>query len=137
MLARLATAKKETKDLNQNAPIITRPLLFLIPSAHAVDYVHCEAIRAVIARNSIQRQEAYKDANGSFKTKKVREKYGKDCYKFDYGTKDYKDCNAFQDKVWENFKEEGYAYRKSLLTPYNKIETRAQKDFKKKGCYWF
>jgi len=42
----------------------------LIPSAHAVDYVKCEAIRAVISRNSIQRQEAFKDSYDRFEMKK-------------------------------------------------------------------
>ena len=110
----------------------------LIPSANAVDYVKCEAIRSVISRNSIQRQEAFKNSYDNFEMKKRKEKFGERfCSSFDYGSKKYNECNKFTKTIWEEFKDEGSAFRQSAKEPYNKIEIRATKDFDKNGCYWF
>ncbi len=119
--------------------LLLTPFLLLIPSAQALDYVECEAIRAVISRNSIQRQKAFKDAYDDFKYKKMREKYGTIlCTKFgEYGTAKYKECRNFEDNVWKNFPKEGEEFRESVKLPYNNIEERASKDFDKKGCFWF
>ena len=107
----------------------------LIPSAHAVDYVKCEAIRAVISRNSIQKQEAFKEAYDDFEMKKIREKYGKGYC--EYGSETYNECSQFSKNVWKNFKDEGIAYRQDIKKPYEEINDRAVKDFEKNGCYWF
>tara|TARA_A100001011_G_scaffold392107_1_gene478942 strand:- start:548 stop:787 length:240 start_codon:yes stop_codon:yes gene_type:complete len=50
-------------------------LVFLIPSAHAVDYVQCEAIQKFIDRNSLEKEKIYNTAKGLFEIKKLREKY--------------------------------------------------------------
>ena len=110
----------------------------LIPSAHAVDYVKCEAIRAVISRNSIQRQEAFKDSYDRFEMKKRKEKFGESfCHSLGYGSTKYNECNKFTKTIWQEFKDEGLAFRQAAKEPYNKIELRATKDFEKNGCYWF
>ena len=107
----------------------------LIPSANAVDYVKCEAIRAVIARNSIQQDEAYKNSLEGFRSKKIREKYGKGYCS--YGTATYNECKKFKENVFSTFAVEGAAYRQAAKEPYIKINDRAVKDFDKNGCYWF
>ena len=112
---------------------------FLIPSAHAVDYVKCEAIRAVIARNNIQKDTAKKEARDLFKVKKLREKYSKvysGCISL-YGSEEYKECQDFEKIIFSTFKDEFTEYEKSKLSPYVEVNTRATKDFKKNGCYWF
>ena len=109
---------------------------FLTPSVYAVDYVKCEAIRAVISRNRIQQGEASKSARSQFQSKKVREKYGTS-YCTNYGTAAYKECKNFEQNVFSNFADERAEYQKMKLEPYVKINTRATKDFEKNGCYWF
>ena len=112
---------------------------FLIPSAHAVDYVKCEAIRAVIARNNIQKDTAKKEARDLFKVKKLREKYSKvysGCISL-YGSEEYKECEAFEKSIFSVFGAEFKEYEKSKLSPFEEINTRATKDFDKNGCYWF
>ena len=111
----------------------------LIPSAHAVDYVKCEAIRAVISRNDIQKGEAKKDARTTFEIQKLREKYPKlytACISL-YGTKEFKECQDFEKTIFSTFKDEFTEYEKSKLSPYVEVNTRATKDFEKNGCYWF
>ena len=114
-------------------------LLFLIPSAHALDYVECEAIRSVISRNSVQRQELQKAGYDRFIGLKIREKYGNSsCYQVaqSYSNAKYDECRNYEKSVWETYAEELKSYRKNLKEQYNKIEERALKDFQKKGCYW-
>ena len=128
------------------------PLLaLLIPSAHAVDYVKCEAIRAVIMRNELQMKEERKLARSFFPTIKAREKYGTPSPEFlrkkgdvcwMYGgetlsSKEYKECENFKKTVWSNFKSEGEKYIANEILPFVEIESRATKDFEKNGCYWF
>ena len=111
----------------------------LIPSAHAVDYVKCEAIRAVIARNEIQKENATEEAKGPFKIMNLREKYPKvysGCISL-YGTSEYKECQNFEKFIFTTFSTEFNEYKKSKLKPYVEINTRATKDFDKNGCYWF
>ena len=107
----------------------------LIPSANAVDYVKCEAIRSVISRNSIQQEEAYKNSISQFRAKKVKEKYGKSFC--EYGSATENECENFRKNVFTNFADEGAAYRQAVKEPYIKINDRAVKDFDKNGCYWF
>ncbi len=114
------------------------PLLaFLIPSAHAVDYVQCEAIRTVITRNQSQLDD-YID-------KKLQEakdaKYGEDyqCGDLLIYEKDkeaFEECVSFGSRTLGT--KEGYKIIKSTeYDKYKEIEKRANKDFKNKGCYWF
>ena len=56
--------------------LLITPLLLLVPSAQAVDYVQCEAIRSVIARNSLQLEEATSKARDKFPDYLVRKKIG-------------------------------------------------------------
>ena len=123
----------------------------LIPSAHAVDYVKCEAIRAVIMRNELQMEEERKLARSFFPTIKTREKYGTPspeflrkkggvCYMYggeSISSREYRECEDFKKTVWSNFKSEGEKYIAEQILPYVEIESRATKDFNKNGCYWF
>ncbi len=107
----------------------------LITSAHAVDYVKCEAIRAVIARNEIQKNEAIENSKSEFQAKKVKQKYGKGYCQ--YGSATYDECRWFKEDVFKNFEDEYAAYLEAALDPYIEINGRAEKDFDKNGCYWF
>ena len=108
---------------------------FLTPSVYAVDYVKCEAIRAVISRNSIQQDKAIKDSISQFRAKKIKEKYGTSYCS--YGTATYNECRNFKENVFSNFKDEAAEYREAVNEPYIEINIRATKDFEKNGCYWF
>ena len=116
------------------------PLLaLLIPAAHATNYVECEAIRAVIVRTDLQKETAKEENKELFVATKVEEKYGKyDCPKdpMNFYNQDEK-CLEFKKNVWKNFKEEGDEYVKAGLALYDRISERAEKDFKKRGCYYF
>ena len=115
------------------------PLLaLLIPSAHATNYVECEAIRAVIARNGIQKDEAIKNARETFRQTKVKGSHnGKDCNDFSYGSNDREQCQSFELGIFTIFGDEYSKYKESIISPYKEIDERATKDFKKRGCYWF
>ena len=117
------------------------PLLLSIGfplSVSATNYVECEAIRAVISRNGIQKDEAIKNAGSAFRQSKVEEKYnGKDCYSFPYDSYERKQCQAYELTVFSIFGDEYSEFRKSIISPYEEIDERATKDFKKRGCYWF
>ena len=115
------------------------PLLaLLIPAAHATNYVECEAIRTVIMRNGIQKDEALKSVDFRFKKLKVKEKYYVDnCLDFDYDSWEREQCDAFASKVFSTFKDEYVEYVKPTISPYLDIEQRATNDFKKRGCYYF
>ena len=109
-----------------------------IPSAHAVDYVKCEAIRAVISRNEIQKNDASKDLLSEFSLKKAREKYGKGYQEScQYGSATYDECKNFRLTVLDNFKDEYFVFKKAIVAPYEEINSRAVKDFEENGCYWF
>ena len=108
------------------------PLLaLLIPAAHATDYVECEAIRAVIYRNRVQRQKEYKRLNAEIPKISDEQRYSK--YKVYY-------CELLEDpKIkaeCQNMKEPIVDLSKKLK-PYDDIEKRATNDFKKRGCYYF
>ena len=114
------------------------PLLAAItlPTAvNAVDYVQCEAIRSVIARNSLQLKEATSKARDKFPDYLVRKKLAdngfSDCDDADYGF-----CNRFRVLAF-SFKEDWQNYLNKDLAKYLEVEKRAQKDFDKKGCYWY
>ena len=135
-------------------------LALLIPAAHATNYVECEAIRAVIVRTKIQKEDAFNEIKDSFHRKKVNEKYnvetcnllkergsiGKsflnpresksDNFNVDPQIK-VNECVAYRDDSIETFKEEWNQYYLSSIKIYEDIDTRATKDFKKRGCYWF
>ena len=118
-----------------NETLTTPTLALLIPSAHAVDYVKCEAIRAVISRNEIQKSDASENSISKFRAKKIREKYGKGYCQ--YGSATYNECNNFKETVFSNFEDEYEVYVKAVIDPYIEINSRAVKDFEKNGCYWF
>ncbi len=107
-----------------------------MPSAYALDYVECEAIKRVIDRNSIQREKALEESHDKFINKKIKEKYGNICIELGYSSPKYTDCRNDERNVWRFHKTEGNTYRKSLEAKYQKIEERAKKDFTSKGCYW-
>ena len=50
-------------------------LALVIPSAHAPNYVECEAIRSVIIRNNVQLENAIKESYLTFKFKLIIEKF--------------------------------------------------------------
>ena len=120
------------------------PFLFPIGfplSVSATNYVECEAIRAVIMRNEIQMEKAEKNAVVAFEYQKVEEKYAdqgiKSCYDFGYDTVQRKECNDYEKSVITIFKDEALKFFNERVGPYEEIEERATKDFKKRGCYWF
>ena len=117
------------------------PLLaLLIPSAHATNYVECEAIRAVIMRNEIQMDKATKDAISRFKTSKIKEKYNGKGYcvlDFPYGTSGREECKEFEETITTVFSDEAEKFIEPSVNPYREIEKRATNDFKKRGCYYF
>tara|TARA_B100000575_G_C22526774_1_gene340326 strand:- start:201 stop:485 length:285 start_codon:yes stop_codon:yes gene_type:complete len=88
------------------------PLLAsLIPSAHATNYVDCEAIRAVIARNDIQKDEAIKYARETFRQTKVKGSHnGNDCNDFSYGSSDREHCQSFELGIFTIFGDEYNKY---------------------------
>ena len=110
--------------------------LLLVPSAHALDYVKCEAIKAVIDRNSIQKKKAFEDSYDKFKSKKIKERYGNLCIELGYSSPNYSECKSYERSIWRFHEKEGNAYRKSLEARYQKIEERAKEDFTNEGCYW-
>ena len=134
------------------------PLLsLLIPAAHATNYVECEAIRNVIVRTQIQEEDAFDEIKNSFQKKKVNQKYnvetcdllsdkeiGKsflDPSEFAnnfYANSQIKvnECVEYRDDSIETFKKEWNEYYISSIKIYRDIETRATKDFKRRGCYW-
>lgn len=114
------------------------PLLAAItlPTAvNAVDYVQCEAIRSVMARNRLQIEEDTSKAYERFPdymVKKALEDNGfSECADADYGF-----CNTVRVNAFE-YKEDWQNYLNKDLAKYFEVEKRAQKDFDKKGCYWF
>ena len=111
--------------------------LSIIPSVHAVDYVQCETIRNIIARNTLQREQADKDSFWGFAILKAKQKYGRDCDEMTYRSDEYNECRTFRDTVWVKFKDEGDTYKKNLLKSFDDVADRLEKDFDKKGCYWF
>ena len=121
------------------------PLLaLLIPSAHATNYVECEAIRAVITRNNMQIEDAEKAAIDLFVEKKIGEKFGlgntniKDCSQVaDEDTLLRSTCDAYAKRVYSNSKEEAKPFLEEYKKTFIDVELRATKDFKKRGCYYF
>ena len=109
-------------------------LAFSIPSAHATNYVECEAIRAAIIRNQIQMKNAEENFYKAYEGKLVEEKYGegiRSCY---YDLDELRDeCKDWMNSIWRT--EEYLKPLNATLAPYKKNEKRAKKDFKKKGCY--
>ena len=136
-------------------------LVFLIPSAHAVDYVQCEAIQKFIDRNSLEKEKIYNTSKALFEIKKLREKYpnftnsdsfllgirsaGSTClammseqgYKNYKGMSEYKECETYEKNILSTFSKEYQDYLTSspLLIENLKKDTKAKKDFKEKGCY--
>ena len=111
-------------------------LAFSIPSAHATNYVECEAIRAAIIRNQIQMEKERVDTKAAFEVRKTREKYGKDisaCYDLGWDTVEKKECDEWLKSVSSS--DEARKYYKKYLDPLKKNEKRALKDYKKKGCF--
>ena len=117
------------------------PLLaLLIPSAHATNYVECEAIRSVITRNNIQLENAIKDSYLAFKSKLINEKFQvNNCSEIDYEMEFVRniDCKAFADKIPDSDSEEYKSFLIEYTQPYLDIDKRASGDFKKRGCYYF
>ena len=112
-------------------------LAFSIPSAHATNYVECEAIRAVISRNEIQKEKAEENFYKSYESKKVEEKYGegnRDCF-YDLSEPLRTECKDYMKSVWES--KEHLKLLKATLDPHKEIAKRATNDFKKRGCYYF
>ena len=107
------------------------PLLaLLIPSAHAVDYVQCEAIRNILVRNEMQREDKEKLLR-SQEISLDDLRYSK--YKVYYCEllKDPKikaECSKLKKPTYDLSEE---------LKPYDDIDKRLVKDFTNKGCYWF
>ena len=124
------------------------PLLaLLIPSAHAVDYVKCEAIRAVISRNYIQKGKVKKDASKLFYVQKLQEKFpalkkprtGVDkvvnCYNLYLDDEVFKECEEFEKTIFTEFSDEFNEFIKPKLKPYEEREDRASKDWVKNDCF--
>ena len=135
MKNRARSDKKENNRFMMRRLLIALFLL-LVPSAQALDYVECEAIKAVIDRNSIQKKQAFEDSYDNFKSKKIKERYGKLCVELGYSSPKYSDCTSYERSIWRFHKEEGNTYRKSLEARYQAIEERAKNDFTNEGCYW-
>ena len=78
-------------------------LAFSIPSAHATNYVECEAIRAAIIRNQIQMKNAEENFYKAYEGKKVEGKYGegiRDCF---YDLNELRDeCEDWMNSVWKS-----------------------------------
>jgi len=114
--------------------------LFLIPSAHALDYVECEATRSVISINSVQRQEEFKAGYDRFIALKTREKYGNSsCFQVaqSYSNAKYDECRNHEKSVWKTFREEGQSYRKNLKSHTTRLKRELQKIFKRKVAIGF
>tara|TARA_Y100001937_G_scaffold24062_1_gene34574 strand:+ start:11247 stop:11612 length:366 start_codon:yes stop_codon:yes gene_type:complete len=115
------------------------PLLaLLIPSAHATNYVECEAIRSVITRNNIQLENAIKDSYLAFKSKLINEKFQvNNCSEIEFEYVDNLDCRLFAEKIPDSDSEEYKSFFIAYTQPYRDIDKRASSDFKKRGCYYF
>ncbi len=107
------------------------PLLaFLMPSAHAVDYVQCEAIRNIMVRNGMQKEKEEQLLRSQVISLEdlIYSKYR--VYYCDL-LKDPKikdECSKEKAPTIDLEKE---------LKPFDDIDKRLTKDFKNKGCYWF
>ena len=110
--------------------LLLAPLLLLITSCQSIDYEQCEAIQSVITRNNIQRELAIEEAYRDFQELKVQEaleEYGYiDCDE-EYGLCDSVRANAYEYSDWGD-------YLNQRLIKYQKVDEKAQKDFKKRGC---
>ena len=103
---------------------------FLIPSAHAVDYVQCEAIRNIMVRNEMQKETEEQLLRSQVISLEdlIYSKYR--VYYCDL-LKDPKikaECSKEKAPTLDLEKE---------LKPFNDIDKRLTADFKGKGCYWF
>ena len=123
----------------------------LIPSAHAVDYVKCEAIRSVLVRNEIQKRNVVEGAERPFKQKKLKERFpdlveNVNGYVFciDRSTrKEISECDDFRNSILSVqsdgrtrlFEDEFQEYIKPKLKSYEERETRASKDWVKNDCF--
>ena len=125
-----------------------------MPSAQAVDYVQCEAIRNLISKNKVQMSEALKIGEFYFKRGKIRERYSyipkeekADCVSllkgwnmakgFDAVDKEYRECKAFSETILTEFNEEYKDIEISILNKFKKVEKKAQEDYIEKGCLVF
>ena len=125
--------------------LLLLPLLLLIPSAQAVDYVKCEAIQKFAREQNLLRSNEYQTAVMTITREneipsKIHKKYGTSTCKYAGSSKSLDEFLATR-KECKNFKNQlilslgGEEEMKKINKKYNPRIERAKKDFKKAGCY--
>ena len=115
--------------------LLLAPLLLLIPSVQAVDYVECEAIRNAISRISSSKSQAERIALNNWAKTKTTDLINPNWDQLHPSSKDYL-VKGLQTKVLTDpqYKKERTAILSKVSKPFAKNLNRAERDYKKKGC---